>query len=126
MREHPILGERLCRPVMALEPVVPIVRHHHERGDGSGYPDGLTLDQIPLLTQLFSIVDIYDSLRTWRIYRPPFEQEQALKIMADEVARGFWSADLFQLFERQVLPTLHEQFANASVSWGKDRGKDEG
>ena len=117
VREHPALGEKLCRPVAALEPVVSIVRGHHERGDGSGYPDGLQMNQIPRLTQLFSIVDVYDSLRTWRPYRPPLRERQALELMQTEVERGYWNRELFQLFASQIVPTLDEQFAHASVGW---------
>ena len=117
VREHPILGEKLCRPVMALEPVISIVRHHHERGDGSGYPDGLKMAKIPRLTQLFSIVDVYDSLRTWRPYRPPLQDWQALDVMSGEIERGFWNRELFELFVSEVVPTLDAQFAEASVSW---------
>lgn len=122
VREHPVLGEKLCRPVVALQPVISIVRHHHERGDGSGYPDRLKLHQIPRITQLFSIVDVYDSLRTWRSYRPALREEQALKVMAEEVKRGFWNGELFDLFEREVVPTLQTQFAKASVSWPGESG----
>ena len=117
VREHPILGEKLCRPIIGLQPVLPIVRHHHERGDGSGYPDRLTLNQIPYLTQLFSIVDVYDSLRTWRSYRPALGQNAALKVLADEVERGYWNRRLFELFEREVVPTLEEQFTAHSINW---------
>ena len=117
VREHTILGERLCRPIMALAPVLPIVRGHHERGDGSGYPDRLKMNQIPRLTQIFSIVDVYESLRTWRVYRPLLPQEEALVTMEAEVARGFWNPKLFELFRREVVPILDEQFASNSVGW---------
>ena len=117
VREHPVLGEKLCAPIAALEPVTSIVRHHHERGDGSGYPDGLKMNQIPRLTQLFSIVDVYDSLRTWRPYRPPLREGAALDVMRSEVERGLWNRELFELFVRQVVPALDAQFAAQSVSW---------
>lgn len=117
VREHPVLGEKLCAPVAGLQPVVAIVRGHHERGDGSGYPDGLKMNQIPRLTQLFSIVDVYDSLRTWRPYRPPLRERQALEVMRGEVERGFWNRELFELFAREVVPTLNAQFAAQSVAW---------
>lgn len=117
VREHPVLGEKLCSPVAALQPVVSIVRGHHERGDGSGYPDGLKMNQIPRMTQLFSIVDVYDSLRTWRPYRPPLNQRQALQLMQTEVERGYWNSELFELFANQVVPVLDEQFAQSAVSW---------
>ena len=117
VREHPVLGEKLCAPIMALEPVVSIVRHHHERGDGSGYPDGLKIHQIPRLTQLFSIVDVYDSLRTWRPYRPPLREHAALDVIWSEVGRGFWNRELFELFARDVVPVLDAQFAAQGVPW---------
>ena len=117
VREHPVLGEKLCAPVAALQPVAAIVRGHHERGDGSGYPDGLKMNQIPRLTQLFSIVDVYDSLRTWRPYRPPLREWQALEVMQTEVTRGFWNRELFELFAAQIVPVLDAQFAEAAVEW---------
>lgn len=120
VRQHPILGEKLCAPVAALQPVVSIVRSHHERGDGSGYPDGLKMHQIPRITQLFSIIDVYDSLRTWRSYRPPLREHQALHVMRTEVGHGYWNREIFELFASQVVPLLDEQFAQASVSWSSE------
>lgn len=87
-----------------------------------GYPDGLKLNRIPRLAQIFSIVDVYDSLRTRRPYRPLLEGQAALKVMAGEVERGFWNGDLFELFRREVVPTLDEQFADAGVMWPEEKG----
>ncbi|HEX8465185.1 MAG TPA: HD domain-containing phosphohydrolase, partial [Abditibacterium sp.] len=117
VKRHCILGEKLCRPVMALQPVLPIVRHHHERGDGSGYPDGLKTEQIPRLVQLFSIVDVYDSLRTWRPYRPPLLDWQAVDVMRQEVKRGFWNRLFFETFARDVVPVLNEHLDTSHVLW---------
>ena len=69
IKQHPIVGERLCGELRSLRNVRPIVRHHHERLDGSGYPDGLSGDAIPLLAQITSIVDVFDALTTERPYR---------------------------------------------------------
>jgi putative two-component system response regulator len=117
IKEHCILGERLCRPVMALQPVLPIIRHHHERGDGSGYPDKLRSGQIPPLVEVFSIVDVYDSLRTWRPYRPPLSQQHAVDLMRSEVLQGYWNRDFFESFAQNVVPILDDHFRIAKVHW---------
>src|SRR5581483_9330564 len=64
MRAHPLVGDALCARLRSLHRVRPIVRHHHERLDGSGYPDGLRNAQVPLLAQIVAIVDIFDALTT--------------------------------------------------------------
>ncbi|RYG55292.1 HD domain-containing protein, partial [bacterium] len=117
IKGHCVLGERLCRPVMALQPVLPLIRHHHERGDGSGYPDGLVAAQIPRLAQLFSIVDVYDSLRTWRPYRPRLSDWQAVEVMRGEVRRGFWDKEIFEVFARDVVPILSDHLKASEVLW---------
>ena len=117
IKGHCVLGERLCLPVMALQAVLPIIRHHHERGDGSGYPDGLKAAQIPRLVQMFSIVDVYDSLRTWRPYRPPLTDWQAVEMMRNEVARGYWDQLMFETFAREVVPVLNEHLDASHVLW---------
>ncbi len=117
VREHPILGERLCRGVMALSAVLPIIRHHHERGDGSGYPDRLKEAQIPPLAALFSVVDVFDSMLTWRPYRPPVSQWEALQVLQREAEQGLWNREFVELFARQVLPIADEHLRASGVSW---------
>jgi putative two-component system response regulator len=117
IKEHCVLGERLCRPVMALQPVLPIIRHHHERGDGSGYPDGLKNDQIPRLVQLFSIIDVYDSLRTWRPYRPAITEWQAIEMLRNEAKRGYWNESAVAVFTRDVVPILNDHLDTSHVLW---------
>ncbi|MBW3637840.1 MAG: HD domain-containing protein [Armatimonadetes bacterium] len=117
IKEHCVLGERLCRPVAALQPVLPIIRHHHERGDGSGYPDRLKNDQIPRLAQLFSIVDVYDSLRTWRPYRPALNDWQAVDMLRNEARRGFWNQAMCETFARDVVPILNDHLDTSHVLW---------
>jgi putative two-component system response regulator len=70
IEQHPVVGERICAPLKSFRLVLPIIRHHHERLDGSGYPDGLKGERIPLLARLLTTVDIYDALTTDRPYRP--------------------------------------------------------
>jgi len=94
MKLHPITGENICRPLHSLRLVLPIIRHHHEHSDGSGYPDGLTGSEIPVLPRVLQVVDVYDALRTARSYKPPQTHEQAAQTMREEAARGLWDAEL--------------------------------
>lgn len=98
VKEHPVVGDRLCGDLRALNRVRSIVRHHHERLDGSGYPDGLSGDQIPLLAQVIGVVDVYDAMTTNRPYREARTSAEALAELAKEVERGWRRADLVQAF----------------------------
>jgi putative two-component system response regulator len=98
MKQHTVIGERLCGELHSLRHVRPIVRHHHEHLDGSGYPDGLRGDQIPVLAQIMGIVDVYDALTTQRPYRPPMTADQAFSTLQQEVARGWRRRDLVDAF----------------------------
>jgi putative two-component system response regulator len=95
---HTIIGERLCGELRSLAAVRPIVRHHHERRDGSGYPDGLRGDDIPLLAQIVAIVDVYDAITTARPYRVERTRDQACAALLDEAARGLHRQDLIAEF----------------------------
>ena len=90
IREHPAIGERICAPLKSLRLVLPIIRHHHERWDGTGYPDGLAGEAIPLTARVLQSVDIYDALTTQRPYKPAYTRQQACDIMREEVGRGWW------------------------------------
>jgi putative two-component system response regulator len=94
MKQHPITGETICRPLKSLRLVLPIIRHHHEHSDGSGYPDGLKDSEIPLLPRILQVVDIYDALRTARPYKPALPHEQAAITMHQEAQAGLWDDDL--------------------------------
>ena len=98
MREHPIIGERICKPLKSLQLTLPIIRHHHERWDGSGYPDGLNGQKIPLLARIIQIVDIYDALMTARPYKPPLETHQVFSIMRKESEKGSCDPRLIEQF----------------------------
>lgn len=90
IQEHPAIGERICAPLRSLRLVLPIIRHHHERWDGSGYPDGLAGEAIPITARTLQSVDIYDALTTERPYKPAYSRQQAFAIMREETARGWW------------------------------------
>jgi len=99
MEEHTIIGERICAPLRSFRNVLPIIRSHHEKLDGSGYPDHLKGDQVPRTARILQIVDLYDSLITDRAYRRGLAQGKALRIMWEEVNRGWWDADLLVALE---------------------------
>jgi len=105
MRSHTTKGEDICRPMKTLAPVLPIIRNHHERWDGSGYPDGLKGEDIPLLARILQIADIYDALTTARPYKPALSIEEALQILEDEVRRGWRDPELVPLFSQCIQKT---------------------
>jgi len=98
MKKHPLTGEAICRPLKSLRLVLPIIRHHHEHSDGSGYPDGLRAADIPLLPRILQVVDIYDALRTARPYKPALSHEQSAITMVEEAQAGLWDEDLVAEF----------------------------
>jgi len=106
VKEHPVVGDRLCGDLRALHRVRSIVRHHHERLDGSGYPDGLSGEAIPLLAQIIGIVDVYDAMTTTRPYRSARSSEEALSELEREVRRGWRRADLVEVFAAARRGTL--------------------
>jgi putative two-component system response regulator len=99
MREHPIVGERICAPLKSFGLVLPIIRHHHEKLDGSGYPDGLGGNEIPITAKILQVVDVYDALTSARPYKPAMRADVAIEIMRQEVAKGWWDADVLHSFE---------------------------
>src|SRR6266850_2670182 len=98
MRSHPVRGEDICRAMKSLRPVLPIIRNHHERWDGSGYPDGLAGEEIPLLARILQVADIYDALITERPYKPALSTQEAMQILEEEVRRGWRDPELVPLF----------------------------
>jgi putative two-component system response regulator len=102
IREHSVVGERICAPLKSFRFVLPIIRHHHEKFDGSGYPDGLRGDAIPVTARVLQIVDVYDALTTDRPYKKAFSVTDALQTMKEEVAKGWWDPHIFDQFERLV------------------------
>ena len=98
MREHPVVGDNLCRTVRSLERVRPIVRWHHERQDGRGYPDRLSGNEVPLLAQIVAVVDVFDALTTTRPYRDAMSPKAAYEIMLKEASSGWCPVTLAQTF----------------------------
>lgn len=98
MRCHPAKGEEICRPLRSLAEVNPIIRHHHERWNGSGYPDGLAGEAIPYLARVFQIVDAFDAMTTRRPYKPACEVEESLRLLKAETEKGLWDPALMKSF----------------------------
>ncbi|BAT54099.1 two-component response regulator [Nostoc sp. NIES-3756] len=107
MKQHVLIGEKICQPLRSMQGVIPIIRHHHERWDGSGYPDGLQGDKIPQIVQIFQIIDIYDALTSERPYKKAFTTEEALSIMLEETASGWRNPTLMKQFAKFII--LHQQ-----------------
>jgi putative two-component system response regulator len=100
VRQHPLIGERICAPLKSLRRILPVIRHHHERMDGSGYPDGLRGNQIPLKARILQVADIYDALITARPYRSALSHSEALEILWGEARLGWVDASLVRKFSQ--------------------------
>jgi putative two-component system response regulator len=105
VKQHTVIGERLCAGMRSLARVRPIIRQHHERIDGSGYPDGLRGDEISLLARIIGVVDAFDAMTTSRPYRRALEIDQAIEELRRDVTRGTMQRDLVEAFIA-LLPTL--------------------
>jgi putative two-component system response regulator len=104
MKRHTEIGDALCAPLQSLRTVRPIVRSHHERLDGSGYPDGLRGDEVPLLSQIVGIVDVYDALTSQRPYRAALEPQTAVDHLIREVVEGRFSKQYVEAFLDALRP----------------------
>lgn len=98
MREHTTIGVRLCSGLKSMSSTLPIIQYHHERWDGSGYPEGLKGKEIPLLARIFQIVDIYDALSSERSYKSALSREKVIRIMGDEANKGWLDPELVDKF----------------------------
>jgi putative two-component system response regulator len=102
VQRHPVVGEGICAPLKSFQLVLPIIRHHHEKLDGSGYPDGLKGRAIPVTARVLQIVDVYDALITARPYKIAMPPAQALAVMEEEVRRGWWDSEVFAVFTEML------------------------
>jgi putative two-component system response regulator len=97
MKLHTIIGEQICRPLPSTVTLRPFMRSHHEKLDGSGYPDGLQGDQIPRLVRILSVIDVYNSMRSERAYRDAMTHDEAIETLRHEVERGWWEGAIVDL-----------------------------
>ena len=109
MKQHTIIGERICKPLKSLNHVLPIIRSHQERWNGSGYPDGMAGEAIPISARVIMTVDVYDALTTSRPYRGALPEEKAFEIMEEETAMGLWDPKLINEFINMLKNNLVER-----------------
>ena len=126
MEEHPLVGERICMPFRSFKDVLPIIRWHHERLDGGGYPDRLKGNQIPLLVRIIQVADIFDSLVSARPYRRGLTPDEAFTMMRSEVRKGWWDGMLIEELERLLqnwspLPRVEPR--TESIKYAEDSSK---
>ncbi len=98
LKQHVLIGEEICQPLRNRRGVLPIIRHHHERWDGSGYPDGLAGNEIPWLAQVFQILDIYNALKSKRPHKEPKSSSEALEIIIAETKKGWRNPEIVKYF----------------------------
>lgn len=102
MKQHPTLGCDICEKLKSVRDSLPLIRHHHEKLDGSGYPDGLRGEHIPALVRIVTVVDIYDALRSQRSYKEAFTIDKSFQILWDEVSKGWWDKSVVAAWEKWV------------------------
>ena len=100
MKRHTVIGDRLCGELRSLRRVRPIVRHHHELLDGTGYPDGLRGKDVPLLAQIMGVVDVFDALTSARPYKSAMAADRAFEELLSEANRGWRDRELVMAFQR--------------------------
>ncbi|WP_083602431.1 response regulator [Hydrococcus rivularis] len=105
IEQHVLVGEKICQPMQNRRGVLPIIRHHHERWDGSGYPDGLSGEEIPWLAQVFQILDIYVALTSERPYKQALTPDEAIAVIAEETEKGWRNPELVNQFTAFIQAT---------------------
>ena len=116
MRAHTIVGDQIVAELNFPYDLRPMVRSHHERWDGSGYPDGMSGEQIPLIARILCIADVYDALTTDRSYRKAFSQEDALGILESEAGKMV-DPHLFTVFKTAIVEGKSVQSTAQSLSY---------
>jgi putative two-component system response regulator len=96
IKRHPVQGRLLLEPMRTLSYALPVIYHHHEKYDGSGYPEGLTGEAIPMVARVTTLADVFDALTSNRTYRSASSREEALSIMTGEARKGWWDARLLE------------------------------
>ena len=90
VKRHPVIGYEICRPLRTMVPLLSLIRGHHERLDGRGYPDGLQAAQIPVAMRCLTVADVFDALTSDRAYRKAMTPDAALTVMRKEATVGMW------------------------------------
>lgn len=116
MQNHTTCGERICSGMKSLQGVLPIIRSHHERWDGTGYPDRLRADEIPVLARIIQVADIYDALITDRPYKAAYSPERALETLKTEARAGWRDPSIVEAFT-EIFPAIKgiDSHSNSSL-----------
>lgn len=123
MRSHTWKGERICSPMRSLKPVLPIIRNHHERWDGTGYPDGMAGEAIPLLARILQLADIYDALTSRRSYKSAYTPEEAVAMLEREAEMGWRDPELVSVFCQMVREPSFVTQSAALFAAGEEEGE---
>ncbi len=111
IKTHAVLGEEICKPLVSMRKILPAIRHHHERWDGKGFPDGLSGHEIPLIARVLSIVDSFDAMVSVRPYRDKKSTGKTLEIMKSEQFTGQWDAELLVYFLEMMTPLADKGYS---------------
>jgi putative two-component system response regulator len=122
LKRHPVVGEEICRPLRSLQAVLPIIRHHHERRDGSGYPDGLRGEAIPVTARILQVADVFDALTSDRPYRRAAPKAMALEALEAEARAGWWDLGVLRAFREVVTGRGPSQRAGPDAGGEDARG----
>ncbi|RPI37549.1 MAG: response regulator [Nitrospiraceae bacterium] len=109
IKKHPLIGERICSPLLSVQGVLPAIRSHHERWDGCGFPDALAGDEIPLIARILAVVDSYDAMVSNRPYRDNRTMESALSVMETGQYSGQWDPELIGLFLKMMSAAVFKE-----------------
>lgn len=107
VRQHPVVGEGICKPLESLRPILPLIRSHHEKLNGSGYPDALKGEEISLAVCILAVADVYDTLRCDRAYRGAFGHDEAMDILRREAAQGWWHPEVVEMLDQITTPGIN-------------------
>ncbi|MFA4918540.1 MAG: HD domain-containing phosphohydrolase [Thermodesulfovibrionales bacterium] len=110
IKTHVVLGEELCRPLVSMKKILPAIRHHHERWDGMGFPDGLAEDDIPLMARILSIVDSFDAMVSVRPYRDRRSVKATVETMKSERYDGQWDSELLSYFMDMISSLVNKGY----------------
>jgi len=124
IKQHTIIGEQICKPLYSLREVLPAIRHHHERWDGKGFPDGLKGEEIPLLARILSIVDSFDAMFSERLYREGRTAFEVLDVMKEERELGQWDPLLIECFIEMMNLIGHELLGTGTGADLRDEEKE--
>ncbi|HVX66369.1 MAG TPA: HD domain-containing phosphohydrolase, partial [Bryobacteraceae bacterium] len=117
MRTHSIKGEEICRPAKTLAAVLPIIRNHHERWDGTGYPDGLRGEEIPLLARILQTADVFDALTSTRPYKAALPPAEAIEVLRQEARRGWRDPNLVAVLCELCATPADDATRQSPVPW---------